>query len=468
LCALRTVQQGQSVMNAQTLPRASAHTGGELEVVAAVALSAMLAPLNSTMIAVALPHLTIDLGTDAFASAWLVTTYLIIMAALQPVAGTLGDRFGRRSLMLGGVAAFGLASLGAACATSLPALIALRALQAVAGALAFPNGVALLRERIPVERRAGRSGMVGAAVAGAAAVGPALGGLLVGLAGWRAIFVANLVLVIPALLLGWHAIPVDSAQRTRRPFDLAGALLLALLLVGVVALLMPGQYGWRTIWVGSAGLMLGLVLFIWYEARQPDPALQPRLFRHPAFAAANAAVGLSNLAMYVILLVLPVYLGQRAGWNSAQIGLALALLSAGSVGLAPIGGRLADRFGRRWPTVGGMALLALGLLPLALGGASFAGLLLGGRALAGAGLGLTAAGLQISAVEAAARGESGMAAGVFSTSRYLGSIVGSSLLGRMLAPSGGGFDAVFALACGAALAAMLSALTLADHPARDG
>jgi EmrB/QacA subfamily drug resistance transporter len=447
-------------MNAQTLPGTDTLAGDELGLIVAVALGAMLAPLNSTMIAVALPHLTIDLGTDAFASTWLVTTYLIIMAALQPVAGKLGDRFGRRSLMLGGVAGFGLASLGAACATSLSALIGLRALQAVAGALAFPNGVALLREYIPAGRRAGRSGMVGAAVAAAAAVGPALGGLLVSLAGWRAIFIANLALVIPALLLGWHAIPAETMQRARRPFDLLGALLLAALLAGVVALLMPGQYSRHTIWFGGASLLLGLVLFLWYESRQPDPALQPRLFRHRTFAAATAAVGLSNLAMYTILLVLPVYLGQRAAWNSAQIGLALALLSAGSVALAPIGGRLADRFGRRWPTVGGMALLALGLLPLGLGGAGFAELLLAGLALAGAGLGLGAAGLQTSAVEAVARGESGMAAGVFSTSRYLGSIVGTSLLAHMLAPSGAGIDAVFALAFGAALAAMLSALAL--------
>jgi EmrB/QacA subfamily drug resistance transporter len=442
------------------------HTG-ELEIVGAVALSAMLAPLNSTMIAVALPHLTIDFRSDAFASAWLVTTYMIIMAALQPVAGKLGDRLGRRSLMLFGVAGFGLASLAAACATSLWALTALRALQAVAGALAFPNGVALLRENVPAERRAGRSGLVGAAVGGAAAVGPALGGLLVGLAGWRAIFVANLVLVIPALLLAWHAIPTDSGPRARRPFDLLGALLLAVLLISLVALLMSKQLSWLALAAGGAAIALGLALFLWYEARQPDPALQPRLFGQRAFAAANAGVSLSNLAMYVTLLVLPLYLGQRAGWDSARIGLALALLSAGSVALAPIGGRLADRFGRRWPTVGGMALLALGLLPLALGGAESVGLLLGGLALAGAGLGLGSAGLQISAVEAAARSESGMAAGVFSTSRYLGSIIGSSLMARMLAPSGGGFAAVFALACAAAFAALFSALALANRPSQD-
>jgi hypothetical protein len=115
-----------------------------------------------------------------------------------------------------------------------------------------------------------------------------------------------------------------------------------------------------------------------------------------------------------------------------------------------------------------MSLLTLGLLPLALGWASSAGVLLGGLALAGAGLGLGGAGLQISAVEVAPSGEAGMAAGVFATSRYLGSIVGSSLMARMLAPSGGGFGAVAALAFGAALAATLSVLALADRPTRDG
>jgi MFS family permease len=114
-------------MKAQTLHLTATDTSGERALVAAVALGAMLAPLNSTMIAVALPRLTAELGADTVAASWLVTAYLIIMAALQPVAGKLGDRLGRRWLMLGGIAGFGLASLGAASAASLPALIALPA-----------------------------------------------------------------------------------------------------------------------------------------------------------------------------------------------------------------------------------------------------------------------------------------------------------------------------------------------------
>ena len=175
--------------------------------VVTVALGAVLAPLNSTMIAVALPGIADDLAADAAAASWLVTAYLIAMASLQPVAGRLGDRLGRRRLILGGLVGFGLASLGATVATSLPLLIVCRVAQAVSGAVVLPNGDALLREIVPDERRAGRFGMIGSAIGLAAAVGPPLGGVLVGTAGWRAMFAVNLLLVVPGLVLGWRTIP---------------------------------------------------------------------------------------------------------------------------------------------------------------------------------------------------------------------------------------------------------------------
>jgi MFS family permease len=179
-----------------------------------VALATMLAPLNSTMIAVALPHVITEFGADMASAGWLVTAYLITMASLQPVAGKLGDRLGRRRLILGGVAYFGLASLGAAMASSLPALLFFRVQQAIAGAVALPNGAALVRELVPAGRRAGRFGLVGAAIALAAAAGPPLGGLLVGTAGWRAIFTVNLLLIIPALALGWRSRRSRCEERT--------------------------------------------------------------------------------------------------------------------------------------------------------------------------------------------------------------------------------------------------------------
>src|SRR5207244_3815014 len=133
----------------------------ERPIMATAALSTMLAPLNSTMIAVALPSIMAEFGASVAAAGWLVTGYLIGMAALQPVAGKLGDRFGRRRFILVGLAYFGLASLGATLATSLEMLIFFRIQQAIAGAVALPNGTALVREVLPPERRASGFGMVG-------------------------------------------------------------------------------------------------------------------------------------------------------------------------------------------------------------------------------------------------------------------------------------------------------------------
>jgi len=163
--------------------------------------------------------------------------------------------------------------------------------------------------------------------------------------------------------------------------------------------------------------------------------------------------------MYSTLLAIPILLFRWAGWRSTEVGLVLAAMSAGMVVFSPIGGRLADRLGRRWPTVTGLSLLTLGLLPLALIGGGITTLaLLGGLGLAGAGLGLSSAGLQTAAIEAVEPQQSGVASGVFSTSRYLGSIVGSSVLAGTLGPTGdglGGFVAVFAMAV---VAAFLSAV----------
>ena len=140
----------------------------------------------------------------------------------------------------------------------------------------------------------------------------------------------------------------------------------------------------RTSTVDEDGRSASFAVFFKRELQHPDPVLQPRFFRHRTFAAANAAIALSNLAMYTTLLAIPILLSRRAGWRSAEVGLVLAAMSAGMVVFAPLGGRLADRLGRRWPTVAGLALLTIGLVPLALaGGAVATGSMLTGLALAG-------------------------------------------------------------------------------------
>jgi MFS family permease len=305
---------------------------------------------------------------------------------------------------------------------------------------------------------------VGAAIAFAAAAGPPLGGFLVSQAGWRSIFEVNVVLVLPAVLIGWRSIPARRIRASHASFDVAGSVLFLTMLLGAAALLTGGSWNAGTM-IATIALGMTSTLFLRRELRHPDPVLQPRFFRLRAFAAANAAVALSNLAMYTTLLAIPILLLRRP---SVEVGLVLAAMSVGMVVLAPVGGRLADGWGRRWPTVIGLFGLALGLLPLASTGGTIATFaLLGSLAVAGVGLGLSSAGLQVAAVESVVIEQSGVAAGVFSTSRCLGSIVGASLLAGMLGPvedGVSGFGVVFIMAVAAALLSALASIGLHDRP----
>jgi EmrB/QacA subfamily drug resistance transporter len=451
------------------LDEAPAQPGTERLVVAAIAIGTMLAPLNSTMIAVALPQIIRDFDVRVSTAGWLVTAYLIVMASLQPVAGKLGDRLGRRRLILGGLIYFGIASLGATLATNLPLLFFFRIQQAIAGAIALPNGTALVRSVVPLARRARSFGMIGSATAFAAALGPPIGGVLVQTLGWRSIFFVNVPIVLAAVALGWRAIPKERIAGGGRPFDVIGACLLSAVLIGLTVLLTLSKRAESALLpaLGGVALVTLAVAFVRYESRRSDPVLQPRFFRIRSFAAANGAIALSNLAMYSVLLTVPILLSRRGGWSSAKIGAVLVMLSGAMVVCSPLGGRLADRVGRRWPTVVGLALLTLGLLPLALAGGGIAiPMLLGSLGVAGVGLGLSSAGMQTAAVESVGPTETGVASGVFSTSRYFGSITGSSILAGLLGTAGGGgFRAVFIMVVAAALLSALVALALRDRPA---
>ncbi len=444
----------------------------DMATIVTVTLISMIAPLNSTMIAVALPQIMVEFHSDVGRAGWLVTAYLLTMASLQPIAGKLGDRWGYRRLILAGLVWFTLASLGAPLAPTLPILLLWRVQQAIAAALTLPNAVALIRAIAPAAERGKWFGSIGAATSLAAATGPLLGGLLVGLAGWRMVFYVNLLLVMPALLLGWWALPTPRTRPAERPFDLAGATLLATCLLGLVWLLtMLRTHGALASghWLSGALLLgMGIALLFWWERHHAAPILPLHFFRHRAFAATNGAIALSNLAMYVTLLALPLLLS-AGHWTSGQIGLVLAAFSGGSAFFAPVGGRLADRWGRRWPTVGGLTLLAIGLLPLALpigteAIGTYLPLFVIGLAVAGIGLGISAAGLQTTAVEAVEARQTGVAAGVFSTSRYLGSITGSVLLATLLAGAGNTFQPIFLLVAVAAWLAVIVSLFLQDRP----
>lgn len=438
----------------------------ERAVLVTVALGALLAPLNSTMIAVALPRIIDDFDTTVGTAGWLVTSYLLALAVVQPVAGKLGDRHGRRAFIIGGLVVFGVASLGAALAPSLPFLIGFRVAQAVSGAVVFPNGAGLIRELVPADRRGGAFGIVGGSIALAAGLGPLLGGLLLVAGGWRAIFYVNLPLVAIALGIAWRAVPRQRGAVLSTAFDWPGALLLAGVLGGAAALVIESRRAPAALVPGIPLLVVLAGLFVRRELRHPDPVFQPRFFASRPFAAANAGIAASNLAFYTVLLATPILLTRHLHWSSLQTGIALALLSAPMVVFSPVGGRLADRYGRRLPSVAGCTVLAAGLVPLAVAPGLGTSGLLPCLSLMGAGVGLSSAGLQASAIEALAPIHAGVAAGLFSTSRYIGSFAGSIALARLLDEGTGlsGFHAVFAIALAGAIVSVLVTLVLPVRP----
>ena len=452
---------------------------GERLLVVITALGTMLAPLNSTMIAVALPGISRAFRVGPGDAGWLVTSYLIAMAVTQPVAGSLGDLFGRRRIFLSALGGFALVSIGAALASDLPSLVAFLTAQALAGAMAIPNGMAFIREWIPGERLGAAFGVVGAAIALAAGIGPALGGVLIMFAGWRAIFWVNIPLIVVALALARSALPNKPPSTSHQSwialadhrFDLAGAVLLAgaLTALALAASKLPSGDAVSVMGLGIASIALG-ALFILNERRVQQPIVRLELFRLSDLGPASATVALGNLAMYSALLLMPQFLTSVQGRSSVEAGFVLAALSMPMILLSPVGGRLADRWGRRRLALVGGALLAGSLAPfLGLDATWSVGLTGTLLALVGCGLALQTPAIQAAAVEAIPEGQAGQASGVFSASRYLGGIAGSVAVATVLgngqaatALSDGRLLGLFVMIEAAAVGALICSLRLSS------
>ena len=264
----------------------------------AARLTASLMPLNSTMIAVAVPDIAQELGHSlTTVTQALVATYLVTAIALQSPGGKLGDRLGPwRVLALGQLVIAAGALLGFV-ATDLAVLTVARVLMACGGALVVPATVAVMRLELPPERRGRSFGTFGAVMALAAAVGPVLGGVLVDAFSWEAVFLADVpVLAVAAVVAG--RVPRAGAPAEVTRFDGAGSLLLTVALVLVV---LGAQGGSPS---SLAALAVGLVLLLvfgWWETRAEDPVVDLVLFRSVPFTAGSSLIALQNLVMYGLL-----------------------------------------------------------------------------------------------------------------------------------------------------------------------
>jgi EmrB/QacA subfamily drug resistance transporter len=403
-------------------------------VLAASAVAAGLTPLNSTMIAVALPAMSAEFATPAASvTVWVVTAYLIATIVCQMPAGGVADRIGYARTLTVGRWMFAAGAAAATFAPSLAFVIAGRLCMALGGALMIPTAMALLRVAVPEERRPRAFGAMGAVMGGAAALGPALGGLLIARASWRVLFLVN----VPLTLLSWLLQPKDfgPAPPPRRTgaFDWRGSVLLG---TSLVLFVLATRLGAPLSWASAAGALALFVALVVQARRAPAPVVDFTLFREPAFVAGAAIIALQNLAMYALLVQVPFLFSEGAG--ESRLGLAIMGMTASMAVMSPVGGRLAERIGSR-PTVviGGLAgavgiALIVQLDPAA--PATEIGMRL---LLVGLGLGLSTGPSQAAALSAIEPERSGMASAALSTLRYIGAVAGTAILGLALGAGGG-------------------------------
>jgi EmrB/QacA subfamily drug resistance transporter len=402
-------------------------------VVGAVCVGAFMGQLDASIVTVALPRIGQELHAPVGAVEWVSLAYLLVLLATVASVGHLADAVGRKLLYLYGFVVFTTGSLVCALATGLPLLIGARVLQGLGAALLQANSVALVAEAMP-RRSLGRGlGLQGTAQALGLGLGPALGGLLLAVAGWRLIFLVNVPAGAIGLVLGWLLLPRRQSPRTPHGGDPAGATLLAISVGGPLAYVsLAGHAGYANpaLLAALGSGLLGAALFVRHEQRVRSPMVDLALLRRPGLAIGLGGALISYLVLFATLFVVPYYLAAHRV-SSASAGLQLAVLPGLIATVAPFAGRMVDRLGERALTTGGLALAASGLAVTA-GARGQVGLLVG-LAMVGGGLGAFTPANNAGTMTSAPTGRTGVVSGLLNMTRGLGTAVGVALAGALYA-----------------------------------
>ncbi|KAB1150476.1 MFS transporter [Streptomyces luteolifulvus] len=421
---------------AAVLRRRAAGAGANRWVVLVVlCASLLLVALDATVLHVAVPAVTEDLKPGAIELLWIVDIYPLVCASLLILFGTLGDRVGRRRVLLLGYALFGVASGMAALAQDPHVLILARALLGVGGAMIMPATLSILRQVFPDRReRALAIGIWSAVAAVGAAVGPLLGGFLLEHFWWGSVFLVNIPLMLISLPVGRLLLP-ESRGRGDGPWDVVGALMAAAGLFGVVLgvkRLGGGELGGFTVLPLVVGAVL-LVLFVRRQRGRAHPLVDLRMFARPAFSTSVGCIVLAMLALVGLELIAAQYLQLVLGLSPLETGLRLLPLTIAAMAAGLAGAQMLRRFGPRRMVCIGFCLTAASVVLLtAMGGEDNAGLLLSGFVLLGFGLETTLFGAYESMLSEAPAEQAGGAAAIGETSYQLGAGIGIALLGSVM------------------------------------
>ncbi|PAS96761.1 MAG: MFS transporter [Candidatus Dactylopiibacterium carminicum] len=329
------------------------------------------AMFDAGLINVGLPVIAREFGAEMIDAQWVTSVYLLAISALMPIFGTLSDRIGRGRIYNLGFFTISIFTLLCGFAPNLPLLILCRVLQAVGGAMVMANGMAIATESYPASERGRNLGLLASMVAVGSIAGPSIGGVVIGMFGWRVAFYLTFVVSFAAFAVTFFAIPRKRrSDAGLKHFDHAGAVLFALsifaFIYGVSGLGGQGAHAGAA----HAALLVCAVAFpllLWVERRAPWPVLDIGLFRNRVFSSAIGASVISYATMYSPTILLPFYLQGTLGLSPQAAGLYLLAFPVAMALLSPLSGRLSDRIGSRPLAVAalvlnGLALIAFGLL----------------------------------------------------------------------------------------------------------
>jgi EmrB/QacA subfamily drug resistance transporter len=398
--------------------------------------SLFIVGLDNTIVNLALPAIRRDLGSSLSGLQWVIDAYTLVLASLLMLGGSIGDRIGRRRTFQTGLVLFGAGSLLCSIAPTTGWLIAFRALQAVGGSMLNPVAMSIITN-VFTERaeRAKAIGVWGSVIGLSMALGPLLGGLLVDTVGWRSVFWLNVPVAVAVVVLTARFVPESRAPRARR-FDPAGQLSMIVLLAGVTFGIIEGPgLGWGSpLIVGSfAAAAAALVVLLVVESRRADPLLDPRFFASIPFSAATLIAIAAFAAFAGFLFLNALYLQDVRGYSPLHAGLLTLPMAAMTAVLPPISGRMVARHGARLPLViGGLGIATGGGLLLALDVDTPLVLIVVAYVVFGIGFGMVNAPITNTAVSGMPLAQAGVAAGVASTSRQVGSALGVAVLGSLV------------------------------------